>query len=214
MTSVTFLMVDLMAGANSSGSNSGVGRAMKKEDFALTKGDVLTEMVEGVPSITFSNRMQEFQDENDYNKALIGGLWVIFGRYLIVRPWSLEFSTSQSGIESQAVWIRLPRLPKGYYSDCLLRVIGVKTTSPAADFNRASPVMKKSGLKQRVENKPFSPWMVVEQWKGRSRVIGKERNDSSGGAFGGSWFATLGDLKGENLGDVDGKIDDKMEDRN
>ncbi|MBA0558468.1 hypothetical protein Golob_015484, partial [Gossypium lobatum] len=113
MTSATLPTVDLTAGANSSGSISGVGRAMKKvnlvsassekeqnvfmeEDFALTKGDVLTEMVEGVPSITFLDRITllwnpkcpiqlmdlendfflvRFQDENDYNKALIGGLW-------------------------------------------------------------------------------------------------------------------------------------------
>ncbi|MBA0694313.1 hypothetical protein Goari_004624 [Gossypium aridum] len=42
-----------------------------------------------------------FQDENDYNKALVGGPWVIFGRYLTVRPWSPDFSIAQSGIESQ-----------------------------------------------------------------------------------------------------------------
>ncbi|KAK5843368.1 hypothetical protein PVK06_005823 [Gossypium arboreum] len=65
-----------------------------------------------------------FQDENDYNKALIRGPWVIFGRYLIVWPWSPSFSTSQSGIESQVVWIRLLRLLEGYYSNCLLRAIG------------------------------------------------------------------------------------------
>ncbi|MBA0723170.1 hypothetical protein Golax_003778, partial [Gossypium laxum] len=42
-------------------------------------------------------------DENDYNKALVGGPWVIFGRYLTVRPWSPDFSIAQSGIESQTV---------------------------------------------------------------------------------------------------------------
>ncbi|MBA0856950.1 hypothetical protein Goshw_005210 [Gossypium schwendimanii] len=333
MTSATLPTVDLTVGANSSGSNSGVGRAMKKvnlvsassekeqnvfmeEDFALTKGDVLTEMVEGVPSITFLDRgeigfnvllnkitllwnpkcpiqlmdiendffLVRFQDENDYNKALIGGLWVSFGRYLIVRPWSLDFSISRSGIESQVIWIRLLELPKGYYSDCLLRVIDktigsvvkldvhtdcarmgfarlvvwvnwrkplmskvrinnhlqrveyealpniyfkcglyghgadlgseVKITSPTADFDCASPMMENSGIERWVEKEPFGPWMVVEQRKGRSQVTRNESNDSYGGAFGGSWFATLGDLKGENLSDVDGKIDDEMEDRN
>ncbi|MBA0692919.1 hypothetical protein Goari_010440 [Gossypium aridum] len=33
-------------------------------------------------------------------------------------------------------------------------------------------------------------------------------------AFGGSRFAALGDLRGENLGDVDRKIDGEMEERN
>lgn len=35
-----------------------------------------------------------------------------------------DFSTSQPGIDSQVVWIRLPGLPEGYYSECLLQVIG------------------------------------------------------------------------------------------
>ncbi|KAA3453036.1 reverse transcriptase [Gossypium australe] len=64
-----------------------------------------------------------FLDENNYNKALIGGPWVIFGRYLTVPPWPPDFSTSQSGIETQVVWIQFLGLPKGYYSDCLLRAI-------------------------------------------------------------------------------------------
>ncbi|MBA0597982.1 hypothetical protein Gorai_007763, partial [Gossypium raimondii] len=42
-------------------------------------------------------------DENDYNKALVGGPWVIFGHYLTVRPWSPDFSIAQSGIESQEI---------------------------------------------------------------------------------------------------------------
>ncbi|KAG8491005.1 hypothetical protein CXB51_014136 [Gossypium anomalum] len=143
------------------------------------EGDVLTEVVEGVPSITFSNRVQEyiecrmaktiivkmlggkiglnvlvnkitslwspkcpiqlmdlendfflvrFQDENDYNKALVGGAWV--------------------------VWIRLPGLPERYYSNYLFRLavcvdlrkllvsksgcmLGVKTTSPVGELDCA-----------------------------------------------------------------------------
>ncbi|MBA0715864.1 hypothetical protein Golax_014742, partial [Gossypium laxum] len=107
----TLPTVDLTTTANSSGSNSGVGRATKKvctkpelhldkddptvhkneqkvqspdvskalyklsllgassekeqnvfmeEDFALIEGDVLTKIVEGVPSVTFSDRVQEY----------------------------------------------------------------------------------------------------------------------------------------------------------
>lgn len=65
-----------------------------------------------------------FQEENNLNKVLTAGPWVVFGRYLSVRPWSADFSTSQSGFESQVVWIRLSGLPEGYYLDCLLWVIG------------------------------------------------------------------------------------------
>nr|KJB24389.1 hypothetical protein B456_004G148600 [Gossypium raimondii] len=141
MTSVTLPMVEPMVGANSPGSNSGVGdssvkeqNAFMEEDFALTEGDVLTEVVEGVPSITLSDRVQKFQDKNDYNKALVAGSWVIFGRYLTVRPWSPDFSTTQSGVELQVIWIWLSRLPEGYYSNFLFKAIGQKIISTFAQL--------------------------------------------------------------------------------
>ncbi|KAK5820043.1 hypothetical protein PVK06_025087 [Gossypium arboreum] len=63
--------------------------------------------------------MVRFQDE-DYSQALVGRPWVIYDHYLTVRPWSSEFSTNQIEVEHQVVWIRLPSLPQGNYSDCLL----------------------------------------------------------------------------------------------
>ncbi|MBA0678211.1 hypothetical protein Goari_019571 [Gossypium aridum] len=45
-------------------------------------------------------------------------------KYLNVRPWSPNFSTTQNEIDTQAVWVRLLGLPKGYYSDFLLKAIG------------------------------------------------------------------------------------------
>lgn len=65
-----------------------------------------------------------FHDEDDLSRVLLAGPWVIFGLYLSVRPWSLYFLTALSGFESQVVWIRLSGLPEGYYSNCLLPVIG------------------------------------------------------------------------------------------
>ncbi|MBA0761296.1 hypothetical protein Gotri_023967 [Gossypium trilobum] len=67
--------------------------------------------------------------ENDYylirfNKVVFGGPWVIFGQYLTVRLWSKDFSTSQSKVDTQLVWVRLPGLPEGFYSDFLIRAIG------------------------------------------------------------------------------------------
>lgn len=44
-----------------------------------------------------------FQEENDFNKVLTATSWVVFGRYLSIRPWSTDFSTSQSDFESQVV---------------------------------------------------------------------------------------------------------------
>ncbi|PPD83331.1 hypothetical protein GOBAR_DD19746 [Gossypium barbadense] len=78
----TLPTVDFAAGANNLGSTSGIGRATNKvrtrpeykstllgassemnndgfleEEFTLLDGDAVTEVIEGVPSITFSNRV-------------------------------------------------------------------------------------------------------------------------------------------------------------
>ncbi|MBA0796283.1 hypothetical protein Gohar_007062 [Gossypium harknessii] len=194
MTSVTLPMVEPMVGANSPGSNSGVGdssvkeqNAFMEEDFALTDGDVLTEVVEGVPSTTLSDR-----DKNDYNKALVAGSWVIFGRYLTVRPWSPDFSTTQSGVESQGIVCTaggLCRFEKPLMSNvginCRLQRVEYegllnicfkcglyghiadlcsedKTTTPKVESDCYRPVMDKSSLERKVEEAPFGSWMVVE----------------------------------------------------
>ncbi|MBA0832571.1 hypothetical protein Goarm_016956 [Gossypium armourianum] len=80
MTSATLPTVDLTTSANSSGSNVVLVGLQKsivqvkplrapsekeqnvfmEEDFALIEGDLLTEIVEGVPSVTFSDRVQEY----------------------------------------------------------------------------------------------------------------------------------------------------------
>ncbi|MBA0704268.1 hypothetical protein Golax_016538, partial [Gossypium laxum] len=73
------------------------------EDFAFMDGDVVTEVVDGILSITFSNQ-------------------------------SLDFSTAQNEIVYQVVRIRLSGLPKGYYSDCLLRAIG-QTIGPVVKLD-------------------------------------------------------------------------------
>ncbi|MBA0608739.1 hypothetical protein Godav_020926 [Gossypium davidsonii] len=65
-----------------------------------------------------------FNSEDDYNKVVFGGPWVIFGQYLTVSLWSKDFSTSQSKVDTQLVWVRLPGLPEGFYSDFLIRAIG------------------------------------------------------------------------------------------
>ncbi|MBA0677314.1 hypothetical protein Goari_018729 [Gossypium aridum] len=113
----------------------------KVEDFELQKGDVTTKMVDRLPSLKGSQRynskhpfqlmdlendyyLARFNDEEDHNNVLTNGPWVIFGQYLIVRPWSLTFSTSQNEVDTQVVWVRLPGLPEGYYSNYILRAIG------------------------------------------------------------------------------------------
>ncbi|MBA0582139.1 hypothetical protein Gorai_024290 [Gossypium raimondii] len=146
-----------------------------EEEFELKDGDVVTEVVDGIPTIIFFDQVHKyierrmaktiimkllgrsigfnvllkkitslwcprspiqlmdlendyylirFNSEDDYNKVVFGGPWVIFGQYLTVRLWSKDFSTSQSKVDTQLVWVRLPGLPEGFYSDFLIRAIG------------------------------------------------------------------------------------------
>ncbi|KAI9096018.1 hypothetical protein K1719_026165 [Acacia pycnantha] len=65
-----------------------------------------------------------FDLEEDYLKALTGGPWMIFGAYLTIQPWSLDFDSSISTISKVVVWVRLPGLSFRYYHKSTLRVIG------------------------------------------------------------------------------------------
>ncbi|KAK5802615.1 hypothetical protein PVK06_030222 [Gossypium arboreum] len=157
------------------GSFVNKGSSHDEEDFKLNDGDVSKEMIDGVPSITFSERVHNFitqrlartvivkllgrkisyhamsnklqaiwkankklqvldlkndyfsvrfQDENEYITTISGGPWIIFGHYLMVRPWTRSFSTDQAFPNNLLVWVRLPGLLEGMYNTSLLKFIG------------------------------------------------------------------------------------------
>ncbi|KAI9074020.1 hypothetical protein K1719_044020 [Acacia pycnantha] len=67
-----------------------------------------------------------FDREEDYTKALTGGPWMIFGAYLTVQPWSLDFDAkSSSAISKVVAWVRIPGLSFRYYHKSTLRAIGM-----------------------------------------------------------------------------------------
>ncbi|KAH1122048.1 hypothetical protein J1N35_005208 [Gossypium stocksii] len=119
-----------------------------EEDFELQDGDVTTVLVGGVPSITLFDRVQQFitrkmalivvvkllgnkigfntlfnKDKDDFDKILMCSPWVIFGHYLTIRHWPSNFSTANTEVDNQIVWISLPSLSEGYYSIMLLQAI-------------------------------------------------------------------------------------------
>ncbi|PPR85583.1 hypothetical protein GOBAR_AA35107 [Gossypium barbadense] len=119
-----------------------------EEDFELQDGYVTMVLVDGVPSITFFDRVQQFivrkmalivvvkllgkkigfnaffnKDKDDFDKILMGSPWVIFRHYLTIRPWSSNFFVANTEVENQIVWIKLSSLSEGYYSEMLLRAI-------------------------------------------------------------------------------------------
>lgn len=62
--------------------------------------------------------------EEDYQKALLGRPWVVFGHYFTVNPWEPELSPNHLEITQVYAWVRLPGLPFHYYHKHVLRTIG------------------------------------------------------------------------------------------
>ncbi|KAI9073481.1 hypothetical protein K1719_044555 [Acacia pycnantha] len=65
-----------------------------------------------------------FDLEEDYTKVLTGGPWMIFGAYLTVQPWSLEFDSSTPSVSKVVAWVCILGLSFRYYHKTALRVIG------------------------------------------------------------------------------------------
>ncbi|KAI9117672.1 hypothetical protein K1719_011838 [Acacia pycnantha] len=65
-----------------------------------------------------------FALEEDYMKVLTGGPWMVYGAYLTVQPWSLDFDAKTSAVSKVVVWIRIPGLSFRYYHKSTLRAIG------------------------------------------------------------------------------------------
>lgn len=70
--------------------------------------------------------LARFTNEEDYDRALLGGLWLIANHYLTVQQWRPNFDPDQETIKKVVVWIwiRIPHLPIEYYDKALLRRIG------------------------------------------------------------------------------------------
>ncbi|KAL4319850.1 hypothetical protein GQ457_18G018210 [Hibiscus cannabinus] len=66
-----------------------------------------------------------FALEEDCDKVLSEGPWVIYGSYLTVQPWSRTFSTAKDHPSKVMVWVRLPGLPYRYYTKSLFRYIAL-----------------------------------------------------------------------------------------
>ncbi|KAI9128387.1 hypothetical protein K1719_001380 [Acacia pycnantha] len=65
-----------------------------------------------------------FQDDLDYQNALLTGPWMIFGYYLTVQPWTPSFKPQDHVVKQVIGWVRLPKLPTRYYHKSIIRSIG------------------------------------------------------------------------------------------
>ncbi|KAG8499648.1 hypothetical protein CXB51_006070 [Gossypium anomalum] len=118
-----------------------------KEEFVIMDGDIQKSFVNGVPSITFSDRnklynmwrpsatlymmdiengyfLVKFQNKLDCEMALSKGPWIIFGQYLTVQPWTVSFDPSQAYPSIVKAWIIFPGLPGYLYNNKIITEIG------------------------------------------------------------------------------------------
>ncbi|XP_057436904.1 uncharacterized protein LOC130729242 [Lotus japonicus] len=69
-----------------------------------------------------------FDQEEDKNKVMGGGPWMIFDHYLAVSTWSAEFISPAARVLKTLAWIRIPGLNVAFYDESFLlsvaRVLG------------------------------------------------------------------------------------------
>lgn len=65
-----------------------------------------------------------FFNDEDYDKDLFKGLWIIADHYLIVQQQRPKFDLDQASIKKVIVWVCIPNLPIEYYDKTLLQWIG------------------------------------------------------------------------------------------
>ncbi|MBA0752034.1 hypothetical protein Gogos_000914 [Gossypium gossypioides] len=121
-----------------SDSDRSVLSARSDYDFELLEGDVNTTIIDGVPAIAFLDRIKDilFREMeltiiikllgsvDDYNRILTQGLWIVYGQYLTVQPWTKHFSPSQPYPSVVLAWIRLPSLLGYFYKWKIIEAIG------------------------------------------------------------------------------------------
>ncbi|KAL4304528.1 hypothetical protein GQ457_10G007360 [Hibiscus cannabinus] len=106
-----------------------------------------------------------FAIEEDFNKVLTGGPWVIYGTYLTVQPWHRNFSTNEDYPSQIMVWVRLPNLPYRYYSKSLFRYIAATIGKVVrVDYNTSEG---KRGRFARLAimvdlGKPLISWIIID----------------------------------------------------
>ncbi|MBA0751938.1 hypothetical protein Gogos_000825, partial [Gossypium gossypioides] len=108
--------------------NSGAGA---DEDLEFLEGDIYRSIVNGIPAIDFSKRIQqilfkemEHMSTNDYVKVPSQSPWLIYGQYLTVQPWTKELNPLQPYPSMVMAWIRLLGLPGSLYKMKIIEEIG------------------------------------------------------------------------------------------
>ncbi|PPR84486.1 hypothetical protein GOBAR_AA36227 [Gossypium barbadense] len=134
-----------------------------------------------------------FQCRVDYDLALTQGPWIVFGHYLTVQPWTIEFDPLKPFPNVVTAWIRFPGLLGFLYKKKILKEIGslvrqvmkldFKTDSGAREQSIQGekedvPVTADKDVDPVIVIDAFGPWMVV-QCKSRRTPVGKPNQHAS-----------------------------------
>ncbi|XP_039068370.1 uncharacterized protein LOC120214573 [Hibiscus syriacus] len=93
--------------------------ALTNKSFALWKPSQTFNLID-MENVYF---LAKFQNENDYEKFLTEGPWIIYGQYLTVQSWTRNFSSSRTFPTTVMAWIRFPGLPEYMFSKKILTCI-------------------------------------------------------------------------------------------
>ncbi|XP_045831398.1 uncharacterized protein LOC123922747 [Trifolium pratense] len=74
--------------------------------------------------------MVKFDGEEDKNKVINEGPWMIYDRYLTVRQWTPNFNASTAKIDKTMAWIRIPSLNLVFYDESVLWAIASMVGNP------------------------------------------------------------------------------------
>ncbi|XP_020235439.2 uncharacterized protein LOC109815203 [Cajanus cajan] len=66
----------------------------------------------------------------DREKVMLGGPWMIFDHYLIVRQWDPDFSALEAKVNKTLVWVRFPGLGMVFYNESVLLTIASAIGKP------------------------------------------------------------------------------------
>ncbi|QHO08433.1 RNA-directed DNA polymerase [Arachis hypogaea] len=74
--------------------------------------------------------LAKFDTLEERERILLGGPWMVNGRYLAVKPWSPSFRTSECSFGSTMVWVRILGLPIMYYHEKAMNKIASAIGNP------------------------------------------------------------------------------------
>ncbi|KAL8142619.1 hypothetical protein V2J09_015651 [Rumex salicifolius] len=64
--------------------------------------------------------MIKFDEDTDYMNVLVGGPWLVFGHYVVIKPWSPNLNPLTDVVTNTPAWIRLMDLPVVFYEHNVL----------------------------------------------------------------------------------------------